>query len=82
MVGQDVLVANVAKYLSGQPVIGVNPEPERNSGVLVPRPPTTASGCLSVAPTRHCAASGDRIVPVRALMVPGPAGGRAVTLEP
>jgi hypothetical protein len=34
-VGQDGLVANVAKYLDGQPVIGVNPEPARNPGVLV-----------------------------------------------
>lgn len=34
-VGQDGLVANVAKYLSGQPVVGVNPDPSRNPGVLV-----------------------------------------------
>jgi hypothetical protein len=34
-VGQDGLVANVAKYLAGQPVIGVDPEPGRNAGVLV-----------------------------------------------
>lgn len=34
-VGPDGLVANVAKYLSGQPVIGVDPEPGRNAGVLV-----------------------------------------------
>lgn len=34
-VGQDGLVANVAKYLDGQPVIGVNPDPTRNPGVLV-----------------------------------------------
>lgn len=34
-VGQDGLVANVAKYLSGQPVIGVNPMPELYDGVLV-----------------------------------------------
>jgi hypothetical protein len=34
-VGQDGLVANVAKYLTGQPVIGVDPEPGRNPGVLV-----------------------------------------------
>lgn len=34
-VGQDGLVANVAKYLDGQPVIGVNPFPGRNPGVLV-----------------------------------------------
>ncbi|MEU8000736.1 hypothetical protein AB0B66_06175 [Catellatospora sp. NPDC049111] len=33
-VGQDGLVANAAKYLAGQPVLGVNPEPERNPGVL------------------------------------------------
>lgn len=33
-VGQDGLVANVAKYLNGQPVIGFNPEPARNPGVL------------------------------------------------
>lgn len=35
VVGQDGLVANVAKYLDGQPVIGIDPEPARNAGVLV-----------------------------------------------
>ncbi|MEO3749553.1 hypothetical protein [Streptomyces sp. B6B3] len=35
VVGQDGLVANVAKYLSGQPVVGVDAEPGRNPGVLV-----------------------------------------------
>ncbi|MEV4753845.1 hypothetical protein AB0J86_01830 [Micromonospora sp. NPDC049559] len=34
-VGQDGLVANVAKYLDRQPVVGVDPEPGRNAGVLV-----------------------------------------------
>jgi NAD kinase len=34
-IGPDGLVANVAKYLDGQPVIGVDPEPGRNAGVLV-----------------------------------------------
>jgi NAD kinase len=34
-VGQDGLVANVSKYLSGQPVIGVNPDPMQYDGVLV-----------------------------------------------
>ena len=34
-VGQDGLVANVSKYLSGQPVIGVNPDPALYDGVLV-----------------------------------------------
>lgn len=35
VVGPDGLVANVAKYLDGQPVVGVDPEPGRNPGVLV-----------------------------------------------
>lgn len=35
-VGQDGLVANLAKYLSGQLVIGINPDPLRYDGVLVP----------------------------------------------
>jgi len=34
IVGQDGLVPNVAKYLNGQPVIGVNPDPDRYDGVL------------------------------------------------
>ena len=34
-VGQDGLVANVAKYVADQPVIGVDPEPGVNPGVLV-----------------------------------------------
>ena len=46
VVGQDGLVANVAKYLQGQPVIGVNPDPERNPGVLVPFAPETAAQLL------------------------------------
>jgi hypothetical protein len=35
VVGQDGLVANVAKYLHGQPVVGVDTDPARNPGVLV-----------------------------------------------
>ncbi|MEN3113217.1 hypothetical protein ACFONG_17275 [Uliginosibacterium paludis] len=34
--GQDGLVANVLKYLDGQPLIGVNPDPARWEGVLLP----------------------------------------------
>ena len=34
--GQDGLVANAMKYLSGQALLGVNPEPERFDGVLLP----------------------------------------------
>lgn len=46
VIGQDGLVANVAKYLTGQPVIGVNPDPERNPGVLVPFQPESAAQLL------------------------------------
>ena len=35
IVGPDGLVANTAKYLTGQPVIGVNPDPGSVAGVLV-----------------------------------------------
>ena len=34
--GQDGLVANTMKYLDGQPLVGVNPEPNRWDGVLLP----------------------------------------------
>lgn len=34
-IGQDGLLANVAKYAAGQPLIGVNPDPKRFDGVLV-----------------------------------------------
>lgn len=37
-VGQDGLVANLAKYLDGQPVIGVTPDPEISEGVLSRHP--------------------------------------------
>jgi NAD kinase len=47
VVGQDGLVANVAKYLDGQPVVGINPEPGRNPGVLVPHPPAAAAALLA-----------------------------------
>ena len=46
VVGQDGLVANVAKYLAGQPVIGVDPEPGRNAGVLVRSAPGDIAALL------------------------------------
>ncbi|MBA3035862.1 MAG: sugar kinase [Desulfobacterium sp.] len=36
VLGQDGLVANVLKYLNGQSVVGVNPDPDRWEGVLLP----------------------------------------------
>jgi hypothetical protein len=47
VVGQDGLVANTAKYLTGQPVIGLNPEPTINPGVLVPHPVVTCGALLA-----------------------------------
>ena len=48
-VGQDGLVANVAKYLADQPVVGVNTDPGRNPGVLVPHPPEAVGDLLARA---------------------------------
>ncbi|MCX5394381.1 hypothetical protein ABZY68_04130 [Streptomyces sp. NPDC006482] len=50
VVGQDGLVANAAKYLTGQPVIGIDADPGRNAGVLV----------------RHRAAHARRLLPYAA----------------
>jgi NAD kinase len=36
VIGQDGLVANTAKYVGQLPIIGVNPDPQRNDGVLLP----------------------------------------------
>lgn len=35
-IGQDGLVANTLKYLDGQPLVGVNPDPARYDGLLLP----------------------------------------------
>lgn len=35
-VGPDGLVVNTAKYLNGQPIVAVNPDPQRIEGVLLP----------------------------------------------
>jgi NAD kinase len=49
VVGQDGLVANAAKYLNGQPVIGINPEPGVNPGILVRHSPESAARLLQDA---------------------------------
>ena len=35
-VGRDGLVVNTAKYLDGQPIVAVNPDPSRIDGILLP----------------------------------------------
>ena len=46
VVGQDGLIANTLKYLSGQPVIGINPDASRWDGVLLPFKPADAKKIL------------------------------------
>src|ERR1700712_1894545 len=45
-IGQDGLVANTPKYLGAQPVVGVNPDPGRNPGILVPHAPADVGALL------------------------------------
>jgi len=44
--GQDGLVANTMKYLDGQPLVGINPDPRRYDGVLLPFAPNDVKGIL------------------------------------
>src|SRR6185295_4261338 len=54
-VGQDGLVANTAKYLDGQPVLGVNPDPGSYDGILVPLAPDRVAELLPAAAHRDVA---------------------------
>lgn len=42
VLGRDGLVSNTAKYLAGQLIVGVNPDPSRIDGVLLPFSPHDA----------------------------------------
>jgi NAD kinase len=53
-VGQDGLVANVAKYLNGQPVLGINPAPDLYDGVLVRVPLERLSRTLAASAANDC----------------------------
>ncbi len=74
-VGQDGLVANVAKYLRGQPVIGINPDPARNPGTLVPHPPAAAPELLSAAASERV----DRAVERRTMVEARTDDGQVLT---
>ncbi|WP_128430994.1 NAD(+)/NADH kinase [Streptomyces cyaneus] len=56
VVGQDGLVANVAKYLAGQPVLGIDTDPGRNPGILVRHRPEDAGPLLTATQSGrgHC----------------------------
>lgn len=54
--GQDGLVANTMKYLAGQPLVGINPDPGRYDGLLLPFAPGDLSKVLQeVAADRRAA---------------------------
>ncbi|MDH3301727.1 MAG: hypothetical protein OES24_14600 [Acidimicrobiia bacterium] len=62
VVGQDGLVANAAKYLDGQPVIGVDPEPGRNAGVLVTHRPDDVGPLLGAVMSERVTVSDRTLV--------------------
>ncbi len=62
IVGQDGLVANVAKYLDGQPVVGIDPEPGRNAGVLVTHRPEDAAALVAATIAGRAAVSSRAMV--------------------
>jgi len=79
-VGQDGLVANTAKYLHGQPVLGINPLPEFYEGVLVRYPAgaapdalaTFAANTLSTTPhtmVQATLADGQRLVALNEVFI-------------
>lgn len=51
-IGQDGLVANLAKYLSGQPVIGITPSPDEAEGILTALPASVLSDLLPMVAAR------------------------------
>jgi NAD kinase len=52
-VGPDGLVVNVAKYLEGQPILPINPDPAQIDGILLPFTAQTAGNALARALRRE-----------------------------
>jgi hypothetical protein len=52
--GQDGLVANTAKYIGKQPLIAVNPDPERFDGILLPFLPSDLPRILRQVMSGKC----------------------------
>lgn len=61
-IGQDGLVANLAKYVSGQPIIGVPPDPDDAEGILTTTPPENVETLL------HAVVAGVAPVQKRAMV--------------
>jgi len=51
--GQDGLVANTAKYVGRQPIVAVNPDPERFDGILLPYLPGQARAAIEKVAQQH-----------------------------
>jgi hypothetical protein len=68
-VGVDGLVVNTAKYLDGQPVVAVNPDPQHIDGVLLPFQPTQA--LAAVQAVLHSRAKVRRISMAEARLADG-----------
>ncbi|WP_327179277.1 hypothetical protein OG599_30990 [Streptomyces sp. NBC_01335] len=67
VVGQDGLVANAAKYLAGQPVIGIDTEPGRNPGVLVRHRVRDTGALLRAATAPGAGGRADELTMVEAV---------------
>jgi hypothetical protein len=67
IVGQDGLMANVAKYLSGQMALGINPDPAHFDGVLCPHAPAASGALLDWCLDANQQAKGPYIVEQRVL---------------
>jgi NAD kinase len=79
-IGMDGLVVNTAKYLDGQPVVAVNPDPSRIDGILLPysvqdAQPAVASVLEGQAVLRHitmaeaCLNDGQRMLAFNDLFI-------------
>ena len=52
-IGPDGLVVNTAKYLNGQPILPVNPDPQHIDGVLLPFNASTFTGAFEASLSRE-----------------------------
>jgi len=52
--GQDGLVANTAKYVGHQPIVAVNPDPERFDGILLPFLPNQINHAIEHVLEQRC----------------------------
>ncbi len=68
-IGMDGLVVNTAKYLDGQPIVAINPDPARIDGVLLPY--TVPSAPAAIAKVMEGKAMARHITMAEALLNDG-----------